>query len=90
MRNMLMCCYRLFCQQVTLGGRLLSTKIMSATATMSEEEQKQQFKVSVGLSVTSPWASGSVSHSEEKGSSSDNARKEDDSKESNVFEAVGG
>jgi hypothetical protein len=57
---------------------------------MSEEEQKQQFKVSVGLSVTSPWASGSVSHSEEKGSSSDNARKEDDSKESNVFEAVGG
>ncbi|KAI6791601.1 hypothetical protein KC363_g3337 [Hortaea werneckii] len=81
---------QLFCQQLTLGARLLSTQTMSTRFKGSTDEQKEQFKVSVGVSVSTPYGGASVKHEQEKGSSSETKRSETTSNESNVFEAVGG
>ncbi|KAI7530567.1 hypothetical protein KC317_g20037, partial [Hortaea werneckii] len=81
---------QLFCQQLTLGARLLSTQTMSTRFKGSTDEQKEQFKVSVGVSVSTPYGGASVKHEQEQGSSSENKRSETTSNESNVFEAVGG
>ncbi|RMY73288.1 hypothetical protein D0863_03958 [Hortaea werneckii] len=81
---------QLFCQQLTLGARLLSTQTMSTRFKGSTDEQKEQFKVSVGVSVSTPYGGASVKHEQEQGSSSENKRSETNSNESNVFEAVGG
>ncbi|KAI7365466.1 hypothetical protein KC354_g4884 [Hortaea werneckii] len=75
---------------LTLGARLLSTQTMSTRFKGSTDEQKEQFKVSVGVSVSTPYGGASVKHEQEKGSSSETKRSETTSNESNVFEAVGG
>lgn len=81
---------QLFCQNLTLGARLLTTKLMTDTATLSSSEQKEQFKVSVGVSVTTPFGGASVKHDETHGSSDTAEKAVKDTVESNVFEAVGG
>ncbi|KAI7161520.1 hypothetical protein KC349_g2699 [Hortaea werneckii] len=81
---------QLFCQQLTLGARLLSTQTMSTRFKGSTDEQKEQFKVSVGVSVSTPYGGASVKHEQEQGSSTENKRSETNLNESNVFEAVGG
>ncbi|KAK5110589.1 hypothetical protein LTR85_000989 [Meristemomyces frigidus] len=81
---------QLFCQQLTLGARLLSTQTMSSRFTGTTDQQKEQFKVSVGVSVSTPYGGASVKHEQEKGSSNESKSSETNSNESNVFEAVGG
>ncbi|KAM7211203.1 hypothetical protein V8F06_013413 [Rhypophila decipiens] len=81
---------QLWCQQVTLGGRLQSSKTMSDTSKTSEQQQKEAFKWSVGSQVTTPWASASVKHTEASGSSTEESVTDVIKKEKNVFEAVGG
>lgn len=81
---------QLFCQQLTLGARLMSTKIMQSSEKGTEEEQKQQFKVSVGVSVNTPYGGASVKHEEERGSGTASASSSRTFNESNVFEATGG
>jgi hypothetical protein len=85
---------QLFCQRVTLGGRLLSTKVINTKETKSMDEEKQSFKTSVGASVSGSYAgfsaSASVKHEQSSGSTNLNeasARTQDDAA---VFEAVGG
>ncbi|KAK0710652.1 hypothetical protein B0H67DRAFT_539495 [Lasiosphaeris hirsuta] len=80
----------IFCQTLTLGGRLQSTKTFDSTSTMTEQEQKETFKVSVGIEVTTPYVSTSIKHTSEKGSSESQAQSEKNSKDTVVFEAVGG
>ena len=53
---------RLFCQELTLGARLLTTKIVTATENTSIDEHKEQMKVSVGVSVQTPYGGASVKH----------------------------
>ena len=81
---------QLFCQELTLGGRLMSTKIITSESTEDLEAKKEQFKVSVGANVQSPYGGGgmkaSVEGVEEKSLSTDKSS----SKENNIFEAVGG
>ncbi|KAF2839889.1 hypothetical protein M501DRAFT_1015973 [Patellaria atrata CBS 101060] len=82
---------QLFCQRVTVGGRLQSTRIMDAKSTMSEQEQKEQYKVSVGLQVSTPIGVGAgVKHEQEKGKSVTVNTTNIDKSETHVFEAVGG
>lgn len=54
------CASRLFCQELTLGARLLTTKILTAVKHSEIDEKKEQMKASVGASVQSPW--GGVGH----------------------------
>lgn len=78
-------------KQVTVGGRLQSTKIMKQSSTESEQDQKEQFKVSVGLQVSTPIVVGAgVKHEQEKGKSSSANTTTVRKAENNVFEAVGG
>jgi hypothetical protein len=81
---------QLFCQQLTLGARLLSTKFLTQTDEASTAEQKEQFKISVGVSVSTPFGSGSVKHEQEHGQSTASAQSQSNQREENVFEAVGG
>jgi hypothetical protein len=46
---------RLFCQELTLGARLLTTKILTSVKHSEIDEKKEQMKVSVGASVQSPF-----------------------------------
>ncbi|KAJ9636432.1 hypothetical protein H2199_008107 [Coniosporium tulheliwenetii] len=76
---------------LTLGGRLQSTKIIKSNSYHMEQEQKEQFKVSVGVSVSTPFGvSGSVKHEQEWGSTQSESKTDKKTEESNVFEAVGG
>ncbi|KAG8626282.1 hypothetical protein KVT40_005227 [Elsinoe batatas] len=81
---------QVFCQQLTLGARLLSTRTMSSNKETSDEEKKQEFKVSVGVSVSTPYGGASVKHEEAKGSGDKSSRSETNINDNNVFEAVGG
>ena len=82
---------QVFCKQVTLGGRLQSTKVITDTTTKTEQEHKEQFKVSVGVQVSTPIGVGAgVKHEREKGNSSSNSDANNNQSETNVFEAVGG
>ncbi len=81
---------QLWCQRVTLGGRLQSTKIMTDTTKTTEQQQKEAFKWSVGAQVTTPWVSGGVKHTQASGTSTENNNTEVQKREKNVFEAVGG
>jgi hypothetical protein len=80
----------LFCRRVTVGGRLQTMKIMDETGSTSEQAQKQSFKESVGVSVSSPWVSASVNHSSETGSATSSSQTNIDKSEKHVFEAMGG
>lgn len=42
---------QLFCKNVTLGGRLSSTKTIQATSTQTEEMEKQEFKINFGYAT---------------------------------------
>lgn len=81
---------QLFCQELTLGARLLSTKVMTAKTKADEQTQTESFKVSVGVSVATPFGGGSAKHEQESGGGSANSKTETNTNESNVFEAVGG
>ncbi|KAM0209146.1 hypothetical protein ACHAQD_011311 [Fusarium lateritium] len=80
----------LFCKSITVGGRLLTQALMDQSLTTSEQEQKQSLKTSVGLSVSSPKASGSASHTQESGSDNSKSQAQSDKSESHTFEAMGG
>lgn len=81
----------LFCKQVTIGGRLQSTKIFVADEKTTEQGAKNEFKVSVGLQVSTPIGVGAgVKHENSKGTSIDKKDGERKEMETNVFEAVGG
>ncbi|KAI6777471.1 hypothetical protein HG530_001416 [Fusarium avenaceum] len=80
----------LFCKSITIGGRLLTQALMDQSLTTSEQEQKQSLKTSVGLSVSSPEASGSVSHTQETGSDNSKSQAQENKSESHTFEAMGG
>ncbi|KAM0265533.1 hypothetical protein ACHAPA_007684 [Fusarium lateritium] len=80
----------LFCKSITIGGRLLTQALMDQSLTTSEQEQKQSLKTSVGLSVSSPKASGSASHTQESGSDNSKSQAQSDKSESHTFEAMGG
>ncbi|CAJ0550043.1 Ff.00g099730.m01.CDS01 [Fusarium sp. VM40] len=80
----------LFCKSITIGGRLMTQALMDQSLTTSEQEQKQSLKTSVGLSVSSPEASGSVSHTQESGSDNSKSQAQDNKSESHTFEAMGG
>ncbi|KAF7526535.1 hypothetical protein G7054_g10735 [Neopestalotiopsis clavispora] len=82
---------QLWCQRITVGGRLQSTSIMEDEKKVTEQEQKEAFKMSVGLQVTTPVGVGAgVKHSNENGKQEIQNNAEVKKKESNVFEAVGG
>jgi hypothetical protein len=51
---------RLFCQELTLGARLLSTKYLMKDEWSDMEKEKQQMKISVGASVQTQY--GGVGH----------------------------
>ena len=85
----------LFCQNLTLGARLTSTKIITSDVTKSEQEQKEQFKVSFGLAVSTPKEAkfaGEVALKTEhtKGFTESVNTTNNTATESNVFEAAGG
>lgn len=81
----------LFCKQVTIGGRLQSTKIFNSTTNTSEQSAKEEFKVSVGLQVSTPFGVGAgMKHETSQGSSTDQKSGDHKERETNVFEAVGG
>ncbi|KAF4332672.1 hypothetical protein FBEOM_13532 [Fusarium beomiforme] len=80
----------LFCKAITIGGRLQTQALMDQSSTSSEQEQKQSLKTSVGLAVSSPEASGSVSHTEESGSDNSSSQAQSNKSESHAFEAMGG
>ncbi|KAF2448944.1 hypothetical protein P171DRAFT_509315 [Karstenula rhodostoma CBS 690.94] len=85
---------QLFCQRITLGGRLLSTKIVDSTEKKTEEQQKESFKSSIGASISGGYggfsASASVKHDSASGNATENANAAREQKETAVFEAVGG
>lgn len=81
---------RLFCQELTLGARLMSTKRMTSSSASDAENKKQEFKVSVGVSVSTPYGGASVKHEESKGSAESKSTTTTSTTESNVFEACGG
>ncbi|KAH7118725.1 hypothetical protein B0J11DRAFT_582534 [Dendryphion nanum] len=81
----------LFCQNLTLGGRLQSSKIAKGKSISEEETQKEQFKVSVGVTVATPVGVGaSVKRDQEQGKEGSDNKTDKQSDETNVFEAVGG
>ncbi|KAG9494758.1 hypothetical protein J7337_013897 [Fusarium musae] len=80
----------LFCKSVTIGGRLQTQAVMDQSSKTSEQEQKQSLKTSVGLAVSAPKVSASVSHTEESGSDNSSSHGKSDKSESHVFEAMGG
>lgn len=41
-----------FAQEVTLGGMLVSTRVIEAKETTEEERTKEAFKTAIGLSIT--------------------------------------
>ncbi|MCJ1390225.1 hypothetical protein MMC18_003083 [Xylographa bjoerkii] len=85
---------QLFCQRVTLGGRLLSTKLVTTTEKKTLEEAKESFKTSVGASVSGGFggfsASASFKHEQAQGNSNVNEAAKRSQNEAAVFEAVGG
>lgn len=85
---------QLFCQRVTLGGRLLSTKIVTSTENKTMEEHKESMKVSVGASISGSYAgfsaSASVKHEQAQGTTNANETSQRSQNEAAVFEAVGG
>ncbi|KAG8691309.1 hypothetical protein FRC11_005056 [Ceratobasidium sp. 423] len=80
----------LFCQSVVVGGCLQTTKTVTMTETSEETSSKEQFKVSVGVAVQTPYVSASVKTSHEKGSAQQQGQTTTDTKEKLVFEATGG
>jgi hypothetical protein len=82
---------QLFCRQVTVGGRLLTTKIMDSTTNTSEQEQKEEYKGSVAASVSyAGVGSASVKHEQQGGKSAEQNVGQENKNESHSFEAVGG
>ncbi|OBS29591.1 hypothetical protein FPOA_03528 [Fusarium poae] len=81
---------QLWCQRITVGGRLQSTSIMTDETVTSEQEQKEAMKVSVGVQVTTPFGGGGVKHTNENGKAESKNTSNVQKDESNVFEAVGG
>jgi hypothetical protein len=55
--------FRLFCQELTLGARLLTTKILTSVKHSEIDGKKEQMKVSVGVSVQSPFGGVSCTKS---------------------------
>jgi hypothetical protein len=80
----------IFCQRLTLGGRLLSTKTILSTDNRSEEQQKSEFKTAVGVSVSTPYGGGSVTSTQSGGSSDDKGKVDIKKSESDVWTAQGG
>lgn len=81
---------QLFCGKMTLGGRLMSTKAFKSDATKSEQEQKEEYKNSVGASIQAWSVSASVKRDTSTSSANSSAAVNQQSQERNVFEAVGG
>ncbi|EUC28058.1 hypothetical protein COCCADRAFT_64920, partial [Bipolaris zeicola 26-R-13] len=81
---------QLFCQELTLGARLLSTKRIKTDKDTDTEQHKEQMKVSVGASVQTPYGGVSAKHDEEKVKTNDKSTEKSNTQEINVFEAVGG
>jgi hypothetical protein len=82
---------QLWCQRVTIGGRLQSTKIMKSSETKSEQEQKDAFKMSVGMQFSTPFGvGGGAKHSRENATETSNSTTNIQQNETNIFEAVGG
>lgn len=81
---------QLFCKQVTVGGRLLTTKIMTTTENKSEQVQKEEYKASVAVSASYGAFSASVKHEQGGGNSTAKGQVQTKSSESHSFEAVGG
>ncbi|CAF3480417.1 unnamed protein product [Fusarium graminearum] len=81
---------QLWCQRITIGGRLQSISIMTDETVTSEQEQKEAMKVSVGVQVTTPFGGAGVKHTNESGKMESKSTTDVKKNESNVFEAVGG
>lgn len=79
-----------FCRKVTLGGRLICTKLSKAEANKSEEERKSEYKTSVGASIQAWKVSASVKRDTATTSSTASSAASAASREQHVFEAVGG
>lgn len=81
---------QLFCKQVTVGGRLLTTKIMTGTENKSEQAEKEEYKASVGVSASYGGVSASVKHEQGAGKGTAKGEVAIASNEAHTFEAVGG
>jgi hypothetical protein len=80
---------QLWCQRVTVGGRLQSTKIMADQTGSKEQEEKESFKMSVGVQVSTPFGvGGGVKHGRQGGTQTQNNERNEQKNEQNVFEAV--
>ncbi|KAF2108744.1 hypothetical protein BDV96DRAFT_504130 [Lophiotrema nucula] len=90
LRNLYSTFGHLFCHQVTLGGCLQTTKTVSGTENTSTSQQKESFKASVGVAVSSPWVTASVKASHETQDSSQNHQSNTQTSEAMTFEATGG
>lgn len=84
----------LFCQRVTLGGRLMTTKTVQIDEKTTVEAEKSSFKLALGASVSGSYAgisaSASVKHEKSEGGSKTEETSTRSQHEACVFEAVGG
>lgn len=81
----------LFSRKVTLGGRLVATKVVKMTEQSNEKSMKEDFKVSVGVSVKTPiGVGGSVKVDSQTSSSNATSETQINRNETQIFEAVGG
>ena len=80
----------LFCRQVTVGGRLLTSKVLHVATGSSEQAEKSEYKLSVSASVSTPYVDASVKHDRSGESGSEGKKASSDSAERHAFEAVGG
>jgi hypothetical protein len=74
-----------------LGGSLQTTKVVTGTENSSLSKEKESFKASVGVAVSTPFGiGGSMKASHETQDGKEDFKRNLDTRESMVFEATGG
>ncbi|EAQ85299.1 hypothetical protein CHGG_09313 [Chaetomium globosum CBS 148.51] len=91
LRNLYQTFGHLFCYTATLGGCLQTTKIVTGNEQTQQSKEKESFKASVGVAVSTPFGvGGSVKASHETQDSSDSFQRTSNTSEAMTFEATGG
>ncbi|TGJ82963.1 hypothetical protein E0Z10_g5810 [Xylaria hypoxylon] len=80
-----------FCQSVTLGGCLQTTKMVSGTEQVKDTEEKEKFKASLGVAVSARFGIKASAKATHEASDTDaNFNRQLNTAESMAFEATGG
>ncbi|KAK4184696.1 hypothetical protein QBC35DRAFT_466223 [Podospora australis] len=80
----------LFCHSATLGGCLQTTKMVSGSQNSRDTAEKEGFKASLGVAVSTPYGKGSVKGSHETSDSNAAYSAQTNTSEAMSFEATGG